>query len=245
MSTHSTVLFLATLSLALLLVAGCTLDQRLELSADGRGSGAATVTIDPAVIAYIDALSGAFADDDEPVSTPLFDLPTIRSAFSRREGIELLGLRVPARDTLEIEFSVSDIEQAAGEVIEFATDGSGSNLVATIDRSSFLSLSSFFLAPDSPIAVFIPTVESDFLDRTDYRELASYVFTDYLIDRTLDEFLESASMRVSVISDGAVSAVEAEGARITEVSDAGFELELSVVDLVTLESPIIIETAWR
>lgn len=218
--------------------AGCTVEQRLEVADDGTGAGTLTVTVDPVVVRYLGELAGAFGGEAEAVR--LFDLAAIRRGIEDREGLELVSLEAPDGRTLEISYRVTDIEAALGDLVLLRQSAGDTRIDVELDRRSFITLSSLFLPADSPAAVFVPTVETDFLTTEEYLELASYVFAEYLEERTVEELFTQSNVETFVTPNGEIVTVTG-----GETVDGTARYRIPILDAVTLEEPIELSLSWR
>ena len=223
---------------------GCSVENELFLRSDGTGSGTLRITIDPVVSLYVKSLASAFGyPKDETLE--LFDIESIRGGIDQREGLETVSVVKEDDRSIIVSFRITDVHKAFGDVVSFShieTEAGGTRSIVEFDlnRRSFLSLSGLFLEEDSPASLFIPLVQSDFLPRSEYRELVSYAFGEYLEARDVSTLIESSTVEIEIETDGTIA--EVDGGLIGENS-ALFTLQ--VLDCVTLEDPVLLALAWR
>ena len=222
---------------------GCTVEQELFVRSDGTGSGKATVTIDPAVSRYIDAIfqavGGAAGDQADPL--PLFDTERIAEELRATPGIEPVSVEIVDRNTLSVSYKITDFSAALDGALTFeASAGSTRKLSLSLDRSSFTRVSRLFIDEESPAAAFIPVRQSDFLNADDYRELAHYALEEFATDRSVDQILDGSTVSIAVRTDGTIRAVSG-----GELAGAKALYTLRLLDLVTLEDPIHLTLSWR
>ena len=242
---------IAVLATAVAYMSACSVDHELHLRADGTGSGELRVKIDPVVVSYVQSLASAFGNPDG-TAIDLFDVEAIRNGIDARAGLETVSIERIGVGSLDVAYRITNFEDAVGElatVARFQNTGvadesarrrNESLISFEINRATFLILSRLFLSEDSPAAVFVPVVETDFLLESEYRELVSYAFGDFLAERSVDSLLSDSRARVTVSTDGTIEDVV--GGTI-EANGASFDL--AVLDLLTLEEPVTMSISWR
>ena len=230
---------ISAVTTALLVIAsGCVIDQYVVIDSDGSGETALTITVDPAVVRYVDSLIGAISGS---VAGPLFDVDAIREGIDAREGLEALSVETTSRATLAIVVRIDDIESALAGVASITRPRDGdTKLDIELDRTNFSTLTRLFIDDDSPAAAFVPVIESDFLTPSEYRELSSYVLEDYLIDRSVDAILEASGAALTVSPRGVLQS--AVGGTISE-DEARFWIP--ALEAVTLVEPLRLSLEWR
>ncbi len=222
--------------------AACTVEQEILLRTDGTGSATATVTIDPIVIRYMDAVFRAVGAENAG-DIPLFDVTRIVEELDSAPGIEPGEVEIIDRRTLSVQYEITDISRALeGALVRTIGSGGTVKVGLLLDRISFTSVSRLFLDEKSPIAVFVPVARADFLSKSEYRELARYALEDFATGSSVDEILDASMFMLSVRTDGRiVAATGGDGEYTTGRADFAIPL----LDLVTLEQPIHISLEWR
>jgi hypothetical protein len=217
---------------------GCVIDQYVAIDSDGSGETVLTITIDPAVVNYVDSLIGAFGG---AVTEPLFDVGAIRDGINSRRGLEAISVFAPSRSQLSIAIRITSIESALKGITEIAERPNGNTVLdIELDRTNFSTLTRLFIDDESPAAAFVPVVESDFLSPAEYRELSSYVLEEFVVNRSVDAIIEASGAALTVKTRGVVQT--AVGGTINE-NEATFWIP--VIDAVTLVEPLRLSLEWR
>ena len=217
---------------------GCVIEQELIIGADGTGTSTVTITLHPAVVAYIDSLIDSFGAQ---AGTELFDVALIRSGIESRAGMRVVEIESPDRSTLIMRLEISDIELAAGGIATLSQSTNGSTrLDLMLSRTTFLAVSSLFVDDLSPAALFVPVVPSDFLPADDYLELVHYVLAGVADESTINEMVDDSSVAIAVDTKGLISSVEGGSA----MSGQAF-FTIPLIDAVTLPAPIRLQLEWR
>lgn len=227
--------------LVLLLVASaaaCAIHQAAVIDSSGVIVSETRISLDVSVVAYLDTLIEAVGGRE---GADLFDAELVRQGIARRDGIEPIDVKIANRSTLQVRARVVDIEGALGGVVSVSPTTNGiSRMDLELNRKNFSSLSSIFVDELSPAAAFVPLGESDFLERAEYRELASYVLAEFARGRGVDEIIDSSGISLSLAADGEL--VRAVGGTI-ESNEAHYWIP--AIDAVTLTEPVTLSIEWR
>ena len=236
----------------LILSTSCTVSNEITIQNDGSGSSFVEIALNRLSVRYMSDLIvslGGSLDED----TVLFDVEAIRTAFTERQGVELVSIEPEGLDVLRLEIRFDDVraildseataDHSGAAPVSFSRIGSTRKLSVHFSRENFAAITGLFILPDSPITVLIPYSEHDFLSRDEYLEVTEYAFEDYLEEQTMEEMLTTSGISVAIESPGTITDVQG-GLHPDDASDrANFFIPL--LDLLTLEEDLILSVSWR
>lgn len=204
--------------MGLLLILGCSVRQEVSLDLSGGGEVAGEIVLHPVLTSYLEDLSMAMGGEVEG-ALPLFDLPGIRSAFAENEGIELESLSSPRREVLRFALQFDDLNTpfealppVERNIFEFRREGERRSLHMALNRENFSQISAYFPVMDEAVlAYFLPQGDQPVSEEL-YKDDLSYALEDYLGGDSLEEILDTSSIRIAVGFDGTL--VEQRGGRV-------------------------------
>ena len=252
MKNHTS--YIAILFLLFIFFSSCTVNQKIALRRNGTGEVQVAMELHDVSRDYLlglaEALGGDIAGEGQ-----IFDVLSIRRGLISQGGLELLSIDSPEVDRLVIELEVSNIEDlffagpegkdiaGVDPVITFqGAESSGGNarLSFFLSRENFSLLSRRISIPESPMAMLLPEKEADFFPEDDYLELLDYAFGEYARETSVDEIMESSTIRVEVEVDGTVTSQSGGVIRGNKVI-----YEFPILRILTLEEPIRLNLEFR
>jgi hypothetical protein len=232
----------------LLLLSACTARITGNLEAVGAGDFEVSAALTPRMSTLIRSFSAALGDGGAPGHT--IDGETIARSMGAAPGVASVSFRNTGPDAIEGPVKISrlgDFLAAAGPSgtgagfisFEQAPPGSSgpSRCTVTLNRDSgprILALISPDVA-DYLSALMAPIATGEELSKDEYLDLAASLY-----GRDLADEIRGAFIRASIIFPGPVSAV-----REGTWSGRRVEFNISLTDLLVLETPLLYEVWWQ
>jgi hypothetical protein len=232
----------------LLLLSACTARITGNLETGGAGDFEVSAALTPRMSTLIRSLSAALGDGGASEHT--IDGESIARSMGAAPGIASVSFRNTGPGAIEGPVKISrlgDFLAAAGPSgteggfinFEQAPPGSSgsSRCTLTLDRASgpqILALISPDVA-DYLSALMAPIATGEEISKDEYLELAASLYGQALADE-----IRGAFIRASVVFPGPVTAVQGgtwSGRRV--------EFNISLTDLLVLETPLVYEVSWR
>jgi len=175
-------------------LAGCAVNQRVALEADGSGTAVVRIRLEKILLDYLQDLSEVSGTAPKEKGR-IFDVEDIRKGFASRQEVTLTRIASPSPERLEMELAFRSIEKlfAAPEkpqtILTLKKAAEDTTLRAHLDRKNFSQL--LELAPflKNPLFEGLGPQENDDATEAEYLEL---------IDLALGEG-GSAALKSSVI----------------------------------------------
>ncbi len=221
------------LLLALSVLAGCSVSQRVTLEPEGSGTAVVRIRLEKILMDYLKDLSevsGATAQDKGRI----FNVEEIRKGFAARQEVILARIESPSPDRLEMELEFHSIEKlfAAPDkpqtILTLKKSPDGTTLRAHLDRKNFPQL--LELAPflKNPLFEGLGPQENDDTTEAEYLEL---------IDLALGEggsaALKASTIETTIMVKGKVVA-QTGGALI----NGGVVFRIPLLRVLLLDKPL-------
>ncbi len=174
-SEKSRILAVAVLVAAGLLI-GCTIKQQVQIEADGSGTVAMSIHLQPLFVDYLNDLAELTG---QPMAEQVFDVEEIEKGFEEREDVELVRIATPGPGSLEMELRFRSIEQVfsgeqslqRGGVIRFDRVPDGYSVRFHLDSSNFSSVLEFMPVLQNPLFEGLGPQENEDISEAEYYEL--------------------------------------------------------------------------
>ena len=227
---------LAIVVMAVSALAGCSAQVGAKLGADRSAVVTVWAELPEAAAAKLDQLRGV-----EPGTVaPLFDAALARAGAAER-GVKALEVSTPGPRSFRGRFEVPDLAALAassGAPIELRSDAKGGSLAIRIDRKGAAALYALFPGVDPYLLESLspPALDGSDLTRAEYREMLGAL----LGSKTLPA-VDASAVELVVELPGAPDPRTAKG---FVVEGGTAKVRLPLLDLLVLETPILLSVAW-
>ncbi len=205
---------ITVLAIAALAATSCTV--REELTIDGSGSGAATLTINlnPILLSYysdlLTAMTGVVGD------YPVFDLEQLAAAFAARPSLNLTEIERSALGQLRLEISFDDLNDVLAEaaatgaevepadVFAFRAIGSRRELTVRLDRAAVNAFMAFAPQDSAMMTEFLLPPDDGSVSRSQYQEELAWALEEYAPTDEVARVLEQSAIEVIVRPSGRI-----------------------------------------
>ena len=234
--------------LAVFVLSGCTVEQRVFLEADGSGTAEIHVTLHPILESYMRDLISLSAEISE--DGPIFDTKAIERTFQGIADLELVSAEVPSPAELTARVRFYDIAAVFSDELPegvrspavFTRRGAAKEAFFYLDYDNYLHMMARFLSlaaledyQEYVTALLEPGPREVILD------MYQYAFEDYLEGgQTIEEVLEESTVELTVDPAGNVTAQT--GGRLIG-GKAVFTLPL--IDILTMDEPFSYRVLFR
>ena len=212
-----------------------------SLSADGSAAVFVSMSLEPRMTTLIRSLSAAGGQVNEHV----LDGPAIAASMAGAHGVTTAVFTNTAPAAIEGQvriFQISDFlsaadGQARGRFITFEQQQTGGRCLININRENgpaVISLLSTEIA-DYLNALMAPLATSEEMNKEEYLELVAMFY-----NRTISSEIASSRIRASIEFPGLITEV-----RGGTFSGRRANFDISVLDLLVLETPLVYEVTWR
>lgn len=235
----------------LLLFAGCSARQDVDLQADGSGSTTVRIDLHPIFVQYLrDLTAGLSADAHEDSGGEpfrIFDEAKIAAAFARTDGATLQDFRRTAPGHIRLTASFdnpADVLPApqlpgAEPVVDFSESGEVRTLRFSLNSQNVSSLYGLLgMQEQQTMLTFGP--QADPLTEAEYVDMMVYALGTYAERGELERALRSQNLKVVVQVEGEI------------LSAAGFTLQegraeatIPFLQPATLFEPLELSLRWR
>ena len=186
--------------------------------------------------------------DDDAIS--VFDIESISASISARPGVELISIDLVDTEILELELIFADVRtllddpgpgstHLSDSPLTFSAGSGSGRLDVRLSRSNFGHISGLFVLPDSPVTVFLPYSERDFMPESEYRENLEFALEDYLEGTGVDELLDDKAIFAYLKTDRDVKEIKG-----GELENGRALFRIPLIDVLTLEEEHFYSLTW-
>lgn len=239
----------------LLLFAGCSARQDVDLQADGSGSTTVRIDLHPIFVQYLrDLTAGLSADargdsggEDGGEPFRIFDEAKIAAAFARTDGATLQDFRRTAPGHIRLTASFdnpADVlpapqQPGAEPVVDFSESGGVRTLRFSLNSQNVSSLYGLLgMQEQQTMLTFGP--QSDPLTEAEYIDMMVYALGTYAERGELKRALRSQNLQIVVQVEGEI--LSAEGFTLR---DGRAEATIPFLQPATLFEPLELSLRWR
>jgi hypothetical protein len=255
MKKHKSLFFGLLLSFLILLLSGtsCSGRDHIVLNDDGSGSADVQIQLHPYFVAYLDDIVAGFSGA-EAGTLPLFDLPTLRQSIQALPGVVLTRAELESRSSLSLGFTFSDAEKvfsapagapgsapAAPSPYALRRLADGSREASfTLSRETFTAVRAFVpMSQEQGVQTFGP--QDPPYSPDEYVDLLGFLLEEYASYREIDTMIRSRRIDLEVAVQGTITWTEG----FDSFSGGKAKASLSVIDLLTLEKPVVLKIRWK
>ncbi|MFW5801430.1 MAG: hypothetical protein ACOCVC_05325 [Spirochaeta sp.] len=225
-----------------LLAAGCSVNQQMDIQIDGSGDVQLVVELSRVFREYYRDLSGSESIQEDAI----FDTDEIGRVLAGQQGLTVESVAAPGPGRLEVAVQLQNIEQLyrddtmnVPEIIRFVRSDEGAALHIRVGRNDiprFLRLSPI---GDSPVVEYLlPPGNS--LSRDDYIEYLSWALEEYEEDVPVQEVIESAAIELRIQPEGSITRQHG-----GEVQGDTVVFRIPLIDLVLARQPLEFSVEFR
>jgi hypothetical protein len=233
--------YFLSFSLLLLTLFSCAGRINGALSADGSSALSINMSLEPRMTAMIMSFGAAMGQTDSPV----LDAAAIAKSMSAAPGIASVFLKNTSSSALEGSLQLSK----AGEFLASVNNGdnqkkfivfeqkNGGRCEININRVNgpvILDLLSAEIA-DYLNALMAPIATGENLSKTEYLELVAFMYSKAISDE-----IAGSRIRASIDFPGVITSVKG-----GTFSDRRADFDISLLDLLVLETPLAYEVQWK
>lgn len=220
------------LLIGILLLAGCTVSQQLDIQGDGSGTAELDISIHPIMIAYYNDLMVAMSGVEGEY--PVFDLEALATTFAQRPGAELLSVEQLSRGRLRMAMAFSSVsalsESGRSEFITFEESGRERTVRLQLDRGAIDEFLAF--APQETVSMtqFLFPPADGSMSASEFEEQMAWALEEYGDAEAVRDALSGAVIEVRVRTQGRITAVDG-GRRDGDV----VVFQVPVIEALTLQ----------
>lgn len=229
--------------LAVLLLAGCSVDQEIAVQVNGAGEAAVRVELQPVFVDYLLALAEVAADELPDDPGELFDVAEVEAAIAGWPGVEAAQIATPSAEQLEMRLIFADLQEAfspaepgpeagpeagAAPLISLTGD-ERRTLSVHLDGANYHQLTTLFPILEHPLVISLgPQPDLEVTD-DEYLEMMQFVLGDDGPPAILDS---EVTVRVRV--EGRV--VEQHGGELQ--ADGSVLIRIPLLRILVLDQPL-------
>lgn len=244
-----TLLILSVIFLFTVLSA-CSSRQDVYISDTGEGSISIDINLDNMLVQYSRDLLGGFSNTKNE-EIRLFDNHKISLIVSELESVTLTDISSVSPDKLYLEFDFHDAGNILAKpekpgtpgVISFSRSVSGSvvrkNLKICLSRNNLNTVTALVGMKDSEVMNTFGPQENPYSEN-EYLELMEFLFEEYESSYRIRSILKSSAIIINLKVDGKI--IEFSGCT---ASGSTAEIRIPLLDIVTLDKPIVVEIVWE
>lgn len=256
-------------ALLALLLAGCSMRQRLVINPNGSGSADIHIVVGPLLATYIDDIMQSLGPTAGGGSPPLFDLAKIRTAVEGMPGVKLESLSSPSRGSLALRFRFDHVN-ALVPAAEKAVGGSGAGggtsggkgtgsvsgggsspieltehdgvhtLRLVLSRSSLKAVEALPPFRGDPLLLSLGPQPGQHYTKAEYLSNLQYAFAGYASKEQVRKALAGASVDITLKVKGTIVSHSGGVRSGDEVS-----YHIPLIEIATLEHPIELSVSFR
>ncbi len=208
----------------------CSARQQVLLRSNGSGSVEFRVVISKSLMDAASSLSQGTTEAQKPGE---FDIPKIKSVFSKNPALKLDSLSSPSAGVLAGSFSFTDINklfqnQSSEAVVQYVRGSAGNRLEVHITRNNFADIAKLAGMDANPLYQMFGPEQNAATTESDLDQMMVYVLGD-----SGPAALKSSAIDVVVKVDGKITA---QNGGILEGNSVHFHIPL--VQLLLLAKPL-------
>lgn len=236
----TSIIKVTALSIILLGATSCMMKQDVHIDDTGGGSVVFDIALADYLTEVIDQVQ-TLLQPEKPlpgIDQPFFDTKAISNDLEKRNGVELMSLESPTRNSLAGEIRFDDIsgifqdideESAAAKLVRFEKDGAVSELTVLINRTTVEAILEENPSFNNPLVEAFGPATTEDISEENYLEMMEFLLGEEsrlgIIDSALD---------ITVRIDGRI--LEQKGGRIIDERTVRYSIPL--LPLLMLKEPL-------